>query len=65
MKNTTGYGLNAFLDFDSPLEVFTHLLIGSEGTLAFIAEAVLRTIPDEPLPAYQPAAVSRSAHGVR
>ena len=48
MKNTTGYGLNAFLDFDSPLEVFAHLLIGSEGTLAFIAEAVLRTIPDEP-----------------
>ena len=31
MKNTTGYGLNAFLDFDSPLEVFTHLLVGSEG----------------------------------
>ena len=48
MKNTTGYGLNAFLDFDSPLEVFAHLLIGSEGTLAFIAEAVLRTLPDEP-----------------
>jgi D-lactate dehydrogenase len=48
MKNTTGYGLNALLDFDSPLELFAHLLIGSEGTLAFIAEAVLRTIPDEP-----------------
>ena len=48
MKNTTGYGLNAFLDFDSPLQVFAHLLIGSEGTLAFIAEAVLRTVPTEP-----------------
>jgi D-lactate dehydrogenase len=48
MKNTTGYGLNAFLDFESPLQVFAHLLIGSEGTLAFIAEAVLRTVPIEP-----------------
>jgi D-lactate dehydrogenase len=48
MKNTTGYGLNAFLDYDSPLEIFAHLLVGSEGTLAFIAEAVLRTLPDEP-----------------
>lgn len=46
MKNTTGYGLNAFLDFDSPLDILTHLIIGSEGTLAFIAEAVLRTLPE-------------------
>lgn len=48
MKNTTGYGLNAFLDFDKPVDIFSHLLIGSEGTLAFIAEAVLRTVPDLP-----------------
>lgn len=47
-KNTTGYGLNAFLDYDRPVDVFSHLLIGSEGTLAFIAEAVLRTVPDLP-----------------
>uniref|UniRef100_E6QMH4 D-lactate dehydrogenase (cytochrome) n=1 Tax=mine drainage metagenome TaxID=410659 RepID=E6QMH4_9ZZZZ len=48
-KNTTGYGLNAFLDFARPVDIFSHLLIGSEGTLAFIAEAVLRTVPDKPL----------------
>jgi D-lactate dehydrogenase len=48
-KNTTGYSLNAFLDFDRPVDIFSHLLIGSEGTLAFIAEAVLRTVPDFPL----------------
>jgi D-lactate dehydrogenase len=48
MKNTTGYGLNAFIDFDRPVDIFSHLLIGSEGTLAFIAEAVLRTVPDLP-----------------
>ena len=45
LKNTMGYGVNAFLDFDEPVKVFEHLLIGSEGTLAFIAEAVLRTVP--------------------
>jgi len=48
MKNTNGYLLNAFLDFDSPLDILTHILIGSEGTLGFIAEAVLNTLPDYP-----------------
>ena len=49
MKNTTGYSLNAFLDYAEPVEIFSHLLIGSEGTLAFIAEAVLETVPDLPV----------------
>jgi D-lactate dehydrogenase len=46
MKNNNGYLLNAFLDFDTPLDILTHLMIGSEGTLGFIAEAVLHTLPD-------------------
>ena len=45
MKNTTGYQLNAFVDFDRPIDIFAHLLVGSEGTLAFIAEAVMDTVP--------------------
>jgi D-lactate dehydrogenase len=49
IKNTMGYALNAFLDFDTPLAILWHLLVGSEGTLGFIAEAVFRTIPDLPL----------------
>ena len=49
MKNTTGYSLNAFLDFQRPVDIFRNLLVGSEGTLAFIAEAVLRTVPDLPV----------------
>jgi len=45
IKNTTGYRLCAFLDADEPLQIFGRLLVGSEGTLAFIAEAVLDTVP--------------------
>ncbi|MCY7359994.1 MAG: FAD-binding oxidoreductase, partial [Rudanella sp.] len=47
-KNTVGYGMNAFVDFEHPLDILTHLIIGGEGTLAFIAEAVLNTVPDLP-----------------
>jgi D-lactate dehydrogenase len=49
MKNTTGYSLNAFLDFDKAVDIFQHVIIGSEGTLAFIAEAELNTVPDLPV----------------
>jgi D-lactate dehydrogenase len=48
-KNTTGYSLNAFMDFDRPVDIFRNLLVGSEGTLAFIAEAVLNSVPDLPV----------------
>lgn len=45
MKNTTGYGLQAFLDYSRPSDLLAHLMVGSEGTLAFIAEMTLRTVP--------------------
>lgn len=45
MKNTMGYGLNSLLDFQSPVDIMAHLIVGSEGTLGFVAEAVFRTIP--------------------
>ncbi len=47
-KNTVGYALNAFLDYTHPLDIFAHLLVGSEGTLAFIANARLKTLPSLP-----------------
>jgi D-lactate dehydrogenase len=45
IKNTTGYRLCAFLDAEQPLEIFRRLVVGSEGTLAFVAEAVFETVP--------------------
>ena len=45
MKNTMGYGLNSLLDHSRPVDVLNHLVIGSEGTLAFVASAVFRTVP--------------------
>lgn len=48
MKNTMGYALNAFLDFDTPAALLAHLVVGSEGTLAFVAEATFRTVPIRP-----------------
>jgi D-lactate dehydrogenase len=45
IKNTMGYRLCAFLDADTPLEIFRRLVIGSEGTLAFVAEAAFETVP--------------------
>lgn len=48
MKNTMGYGLNALLDFDDAVRILEHLLIGSEGTLGFVAEARFRTIEVRP-----------------
>ena len=44
IKNTTGYRLCAFLDADDPLEIFRRLLVGSEGTLAFVSEATFETV---------------------
>lgn len=45
IRNTHGLRLCALLDGETPLEIFRRLLVGSEGTLAFIAEAVIETIP--------------------
>jgi len=45
-KNTVGYSINSFIDHEHPMQILAHLLIGAEGTLAFIAEAVLNTVPD-------------------
>ena len=46
IKNTTGYAINSFVDFRDPIDILLHLMIGSEGTLGFIAEITFRTVVD-------------------
>ncbi|MGZ5240201.1 MAG: FAD-binding and (Fe-S)-binding domain-containing protein [Caldimonas sp.] len=48
LKNTTGYSLNALVDFEDPLDILAHLMIGSEGTLGFISEIRFRTVEEHP-----------------
>ncbi|MGW1375136.1 FAD-binding and (Fe-S)-binding domain-containing protein [Streptomyces sp. NPDC002446] len=45
IKNTNGYRLDAFLDGATPVEILRGLMVGSEGTLGFIAETVFDTLP--------------------
>ncbi|GAA0790548.1 FAD-binding and (Fe-S)-binding domain-containing protein [Marinobacterium sediminicola] len=48
LKNTTGYALNALIDFEDPIDILQHLMIGSEGTLGFISAITYNTVPDHP-----------------
>ncbi|MYS22440.1 D-lactate dehydrogenase, partial [Streptomyces sp. DvalAA-14] len=45
IKNTSGYRLDAFLDGETPAQILRGLMIGSQGTLGFVAEAVYATLP--------------------
>jgi len=47
IKNTTGYSINALVDYQEPIDIIKHLMVGSEGTLAFISNVTFKTVIDE------------------
>jgi D-lactate dehydrogenase len=49
IKNTNGYRLDAFLDCSTPGAILQKLMVGSEGTLGYIAEVTFETLPLKPL----------------
>jgi D-lactate dehydrogenase len=51
IKNTTGYSLNALVDYTDPFDIIEHLMIGSEGTLGFISEITYQTVIEHPFKA--------------
>lgn len=51
IKNVTGLSINPFIEFEDPFDIILHLIVGSEGTLAFLAEATIRTVTDYPFKA--------------
>jgi len=48
IKNTTGYSLNALVDYSDGFDILKHLMIGSEGTLAFISDITYNTVIEHP-----------------
>ena len=50
IKCTTGYSLNALVDFHTsdPIEIIKRLMIGSEGTFGFVSQATYNTVPEWP-----------------
>lgn len=43
IKNVTGLNLLPFVTFDDPWDIIAHVMVGSEGTLAFLSEATVAT----------------------
>ena len=67
IKNVTGLNILPLLRFDDPFDILAHLLVGSEGTLAFLSEVTMKTLPLAPFKAsamiYFPT-IRKAAEGV-
>ena len=54
IKNVTGLNIFPFVRFQDPFDIMAHLLVGSEGTLAFMSQVTMKTLP---LPAKEASAM--------
>ena len=44
IKNVTGLNIFPFVRFEDPFDIIAHLLVGSEGTLAFMSRVTMKTL---------------------
>ena len=49
IKCVTGLNLLPFVLYDDPFDIILHSVVGSEGTLCFVSEVTMRTLPLMPL----------------
>lgn len=48
IKNVTGLNIRPFVAYQDPFEIIAHLMAGSEGTLAFLSQVTMDTLPLAP-----------------
>ena len=51
IKNVTGLTILPFVEYDDPFDIIAHLMVGSEGTLAFLSSITVKTADITPFSA--------------